>query len=171
MGTVVEDFDYRRPCLLTWARACFEQGSLPSMLHLGGSALLGVLPGDKMFQAQRLNPRFTRPVILHGYGGAKRDIPHTLPGLAKEGWVPFAHALVGYLDKLPPWCQDDLRPVMGTSCDFRIHPDPLTKREQLLLLSLWRRVLIPCLPNQCALRTWLAQKKDIPIAMQAACNS
>ena len=52
---------------------------------------------------------------------------------------------------------------MGTSCDFRIHPDPLTKREQLLLLSLWRRVLIPCLPNQCALRTWLAQKKDIPI--------
>ena len=114
-------------CLLTWARACFEQGSLPSMLHLGGSALLGVLPGDKMFQAQRLNPRFSRPVILHGYGGAKRDIPHTLPGL-------------------------------------RIHPDPLTKREQLLLLSLWCRVLIPCLPNQCALRTWLAQKTDIPIS-------
>ena len=79
---LVEDFDYKRPCLLTWARACFEQGSLPSMLHLGGSALLGVLPGDKMFQAQRLNPRFTRPAILHGYGGAKRDIPHTLPGLA-----------------------------------------------------------------------------------------
>ena len=96
--------------------------------------------GDKMFQAQRLNPRYTRPVILHGYGGAKRDIPRTLPGLAEEGWVPFAHAMVGYLDKLPPWCQDDLRPVMGTSCDFRIHPDPLTKREQLLLLSLWRRV-------------------------------
>ena len=72
--------------------------------------------------------------------------------------------MAGYLDKLPPWCQDDLRPVMGTSCDFRIHPDPLTKREQLLLLSLWRRVLIPCLPNQCALRTWLAQKKDIPIS-------
>ena len=123
----------------------------------------GVLPGDKMFQAQRLNPRFSRPAILHGYGGAKREIPHTLPSLAKEGWVPLAHALVGYLDKLPLWCQEDLRPVMGTSCDFRIHPDPLTKREQLLLLSLWRRVLPPCLPNQCALRTWLARKKDIPI--------
>ena len=113
---LVEEFDYRRPCLLTWARACFEQGSLPSMLHLGGSALLGVLPGDKMFQAQRLNPRFTRPAILHGYGGAKRDIPHTLPGLAEEGWVPFAQAMVGYLDKLPPWCQDDLRPVMDSFC-------------------------------------------------------
>ena len=82
---LVDDFDDRRPCLLTWARACFEQGSLPSMLHLGGSALLGVLPGDKMFQAQRLNPRFSRPAILHGYGGAKREIPHTLPGLAKVG--------------------------------------------------------------------------------------
>ena len=33
------------------------------MLHFGGGALLGVLPGDKMFQAQRLNSRFSRPVI------------------------------------------------------------------------------------------------------------
>ena len=31
---LLEEFDCRRPCLLTWARACFEQGSLPSMLHL-----------------------------------------------------------------------------------------------------------------------------------------
>ena len=116
-----------------------------------------------MFQAQRLTPKCTRPVVLHGYGGAKRDIPRTLPRLAEEGWVPFAHAMVGYLDRLPPWCQDDLRPVMGTSCDFRIHPDPLTRREQLLLLSLWRRIRIPCLPNQCALRTWLANKVDIPV--------
>ena len=50
-----EEFDYRRPPMLTWARACFEQGSLPSMLHLAGSALLCVLPGDRMFQAQRLS--------------------------------------------------------------------------------------------------------------------
>ena len=161
---LLEDFDYRRPPMLTWARACFEQGSLPSMLHLAGSALFCVLPGDRMFQAQRLVPGFTRPVILHGYGGAKHDIPRTLPQLAVEGWVPFAHAMVGYLDQLPAWCKDDLRPVMGTSCDFRIHPDPLTRREQLLLLSMWRRIQVPCLPNQCALRTWLANKLDIPVA-------
>ena len=72
--------------------------------------------------------------------------------------------MVGYLDRLPPWCQDDLRPVMGTSCNFWIHPDPLTKREQLLLLSLWHRIQLPCLPNQCALRTWLANKVDIPVS-------
>ena len=69
--------------------------------------------------------------------------------------------MVGYLDRLPPWCQDDLRPVMDTSC---VHPNPLTKREQLLLLSLWRRVQLLCLPNQCALRTWLANKVDIHVS-------
>ena len=84
-----EDFDYRRPPMLTWARACFEQGSLPSMLHLAGSALFCVLPGDRMFQAQRLVPGFTRPVILHGYGGAKHEIPRTLPQLAVEGGCPL----------------------------------------------------------------------------------
>ena len=161
---LLDDFDFRRPPILTWARACFEQGSLPSMLHLAGSAICCVLPGDRMFQAQRLIPGYTRPVILHGYGGAKHEIPRTLPQLAADGWVPFAQAMVGYLDQLPSWCTDDLRPVLGTSCDFRIHPEPLTHREQLLLLSLWRRIQATCLPSQCALRTWLAKKLDVPIA-------
>ena len=72
--------------------------------------------------------------------------------------------MVGYLDQLPSWCTDDLRPVMGTSCDFRIHPEPLTHREQLLLLSLWGRIKVTCLPSHCALRTWLAKKLDVPTA-------
>ena len=101
-------------------------------------------------------------MILHGYGGAKRDIPTTLPVIASDGWVPFAHAMVGYQQQAPAWCSDDLRPIVGTSCDFRILPEPLTKREQLLLLSMWRRIRVPCLPNQCALRTWLGQKLDAP---------
>ena len=134
------------------------------MLHLFGEAFLCVLPGDRMFQAQRLVPGRARPVILHGYGGAKRDIPRTLPVIAPEGWVPFAHAMVGYQQQAPAWCSEDLRPVVGTSCDFRILPDPLTEREQLLLLSMWRRITVPCLPNNCALRTWLGQKIDVPRA-------
>ena len=44
---LLDDFDFRRPPMLTWARACFEQGSLPSMLHLAGSAICCVLPGDR----------------------------------------------------------------------------------------------------------------------------
>ena len=160
---LLDDYANRSPPILTWARACFEQGSLPSMLSLAGEALLSVLPGDRMFQSQRLTSDCARPVILHGYGGAKRDIPRSLSTIASEGWVPFAHGMLGYLTKAPAWCTEDLRPVVGTSCDFRIKPDPLTHREQLLL-SMWRRIRVPCLPNQCALRTWLANKLDIPLA-------
>ena len=54
--------------------------------------------------------------------------------------------------------------IQETSCDLRIHPDPLTRREQLLLLSLWKRIQVTCLPSQCALRTWLAKKLDVPVA-------
>ncbi len=54
------------------------------MLHLLDAPLC-VLPGDRMFQAQRILPGRARPVILHGYGGAKRDIPRTLPTIATEG--------------------------------------------------------------------------------------
>ena len=132
---LLDDYKWRSPPLLTWARACFEQGSLPSMLHL---FLLCVLPGDRMFQAQRLVPGCARPMILHGYGVAKRDTPKTLPVIAPDGWVPFAHAMVGYQQQAPAWCSDDLRPIVGTFCDFRILPDPLTKRGRgpLLLLSM-----------------------------------
>ena len=100
---LLDDYEWRSRPLLTWARACFEQGSLPSMLHLFGEALLCVLPGDRMFQAQRLIPGRARPVILHGYGGAKRDIPRTLPAIATEGWVPFAHAMTGFQQQEPAW--------------------------------------------------------------------
>ena len=40
--------DQRSVPMLTWARACFEQGSLPSLLALPGDASLLVLPGDGM---------------------------------------------------------------------------------------------------------------------------
>ena len=62
---LLEEFECRRPCLLTWARASFEQGSLLSMLHLSGKALLGVLSDDK-FQAQRLTPSCMGMVVPRG---------------------------------------------------------------------------------------------------------
>ena len=79
--------------------------------------------------------------------------------------VPRETSQGPYRDHAPSWCGDDLRPVVGTSCDFRFAPDPLIEREQLLLLSLWRRMRVPCLPNNTALRTWLSQKGgDVPLA-------
>ena len=48
---LISPYDQRSVPMLTWARACFEQGSLPSLLALPGEASLMVLPGDGMFQA------------------------------------------------------------------------------------------------------------------------
>ena len=46
-----EGFHHRHPSLVTWARACFEQGALPSLSVLPGAVEVRSLAGDKMFQA------------------------------------------------------------------------------------------------------------------------
>ena len=57
--------------------------------------LLLVLPGDGMFQAQRVVTDKCRPVVLHGYGGAKKEMPSSLARLARSGWLTLASAMVG----------------------------------------------------------------------------
>ena len=91
------------------------------------SSLL-ILPGDGMFQAQRIVNGKCRPVILHGYGGAKKEMPTSLAALAKIGWIPMATAMVGSASSPPLWTGDDWRPILGTSVDTRILPPPLSKR-------------------------------------------
>ena len=81
-NNLLSPYDQRSVPMLTWARACFEQGSLPSLLALPGNASLLVLPGDGMFQAQRIVNGKCRPVILHGYGGAKKEMP-----TSGNGWL------------------------------------------------------------------------------------
>ena len=44
-----------------------------------------VLPGDGMFQAQRVVSGRCRPVILHGYG---KEMPTSLATLGKTGMDP-----------------------------------------------------------------------------------
>ena len=41
----------RSPSLTAWARACFEQGALASLLYLPGIVPVFTLPGDRMFQS------------------------------------------------------------------------------------------------------------------------
>ena len=48
---------------------------------------------------------------------------------------------------------NDLRVTAGTSIDITFGPHPLTQKEDLLLLSLWRRHWH--VPKGCALGTWL----------------
>ena len=117
---LISPYDQRSVPMLTWARACFEQGSLPSLLALPGEASLLVLPGDGMFQAQRIVNGKCRPVILHGYGGAKKEMPTSLAALAKFGWIPMATAMVESASSPPLWAGNDWRPILGTSVDTRI---------------------------------------------------
>lgn len=94
-----------------------------------------------------------RPVILHAYGGAKVHMESALQTLRLQGWIPITSALVGTVKKPPAWTTNDLRGTAGTSIDLSIGPTPLTPKEDLLLLSLWRRQYQ--VPKGCALGTWL----------------
>ena len=143
----------RAPSLTAWARACFEQGALASLLYLPGIVPVFTLPGDRMFQSTGIHTNVQRPVILHAYGGAKVHMESALQTLRLQGWIPMASALVGTVTRPPLWVTNDLRVTAGTSIDLTLRPHPLTQKEDLLLLSLWRR---HCqVPKGCALGTWL----------------
>ena len=157
-------YDQRSVPMLTWARACFEQGSLPSLLALPGDASLLVLPGDGVFQAQRIVDGKCRPVILHGYGGAKKEMPDSLAALAKFGWIPMAAAMVGSASSPPLWTGQDWRPILGTSVDTRILPPHLSNKESLLLLSQWIRTPRDDLHIRHATNSWLSPGPDCDLS-------
>ena len=76
-----------------------------------------VLPGDKMFQSQYVAAGKTRPVILHGYGNAKRAMKEGLTSLAGQGWKPMASAMVGTGANPPIWACNDWSQRQGpTGC-------------------------------------------------------
>ena len=162
-------YERRSVPMLTWARACFEQGCLPSLLSLPGDASLLVLPGDGMFQAQRLNGGKCRPVILHGYGGAKKEMPDSLAALAKFGWIPMAAAMVGLPSSVPLWTGQDWRPILGTSVDTKILPPHLSSKESLLLLSQWIRIPRDDLHIRHATNSWLSPDK-VNVALGPDCD-
>ena len=123
--------------VVTWARACFEQGALPSLAVLPGAVEVRSMVGDKMFQATHIVDGFQRPCVLHGYGGAKSSMPTSLPELATKGWTVIAAALLGTDGKPPLWTQEGCRPVIGTTIECRLTPCPVSHKEESLLLSLW----------------------------------
>ena len=82
-----------------------------------------------MFQAQRIVDGKCRPVILHGYGGAQKEMPTSLAALAQFGWIPMAAAMVGSASSSPLWTGQDWRPILGTSVDTRILPPFVRERK------------------------------------------
>ena len=139
------------------------------LLTLPGTASLLVLPGDGMFHAQRIINGKYRPVILHSYGGAKKEMPTSLAALAQFGWVPMAAAMVGSGSSSPLWTGQDWRPILGTSVDTRILPPPLSEKESLLLLSQWIRLPRDDLHIRHATYSWLSPVK-VNVALGPDCD-
>ena len=77
------------------------------------------LPGDRMFQATEITAGQQRPAIMHG---AKVGMERSLSLIAAEGWIPMAAAMLGTAAKPPMWASFGLRPVAGTTIDFRVLP-------------------------------------------------
>ena len=107
-----------------------------------------------MFQATEISVGHHKPAILHAYGGAKVGLERSLASIAAEGWIPMAAALLGTVDKPHMWASVGLRPVAGTTIDFRVLPPILSEREKLLMLSCWQQWDPTGVPSS-ALSRWL----------------
>ena len=153
-GALLQNYQCRTPRLVAWARAAFEQGALPSLLMMPGLAPVFSLPGDRMFQATGVTNGYQRPAIMHAYGGAKTGMERSLASIAPEGWLPMAAAMLGTVDKPPMWASVGLRPVVGTTIDFKVLPPILFEREKLLMLSCWQQWDPTSVPGS-ALSQWL----------------
>ena len=153
-GKLLPEYQARSPRIVAWARACFEEGALPSLLLLQGLVPIFTLPGDKMFQSTGVQQGRHRPPVIHAYGGAKVGMAQALRSIAVEGWVPLAAAMVGTKGKKPMWADLGLRPVIGTTVDIKVMPQALEDREVDLLLSCWKKWDYKSV-TQGALNQWL----------------
>ena len=107
-----------------------------------------------MFQATGIMDGRQRPAIMHAYGGAKAGMERSLATIAAEGWIPMAAAMLGTAGKPPMWASVGLRPVAGTTIDFKVLPPSLSEREKLLILSCWQQWDAAGVPGS-ALSQWL----------------
>ena len=165
-GALLQNYQCRSPRIVAWARAAFEQGALPSLLMMPGIAPVFSLPGDRMFQATEITAGRQRPAIMHAYGGAKVGMERSLASIAAEGWIPMAVAMLGTAGKPPMWASVGLRPVAGTTIDFRVLPPILLKGRNCLCsragnsgMPLVSRAL-PC-PNGLLELMWTLDRMDV----------
>ena len=120
-----------------------------------------MLPGDSMFQATHILLDYMRPAVVHGYGGAKVDLPDSLPALAKFGWATLGASLLGTCSCLPQWCKkdsgDSVRLAPGCDVSFRVAPAPLTLSEEVYLMGLWRHLTPAEAAHPSPARDWLTR--------------
>ena len=72
-----------------------------------------VLPGPKLFQANRVDPSFMRPAVFHCFGRDKSGAKNTLRVMAAEGWETLIAVLLGVGHLRPLWQQTGWTPFGG----------------------------------------------------------
>ena len=82
------------------------------------------------------------------------DLRRYSRGVTSEDAAGMAAAMLGTPDKPPMWACVGLRPVAGTTIDFRVLPPSLSERETLLMLSCWQQWDTTAAPSS-ALSQWL----------------
>ena len=89
--------------------------------HLEGTCKALSLAGKHLFQASRILPNRTRPVIFHAFGKAKKDAPKD--EFAQLGWEALQIALLGMPHYPAAWVVDTWKPIEG--CSFTGSPTAL----------------------------------------------
>ena len=96
----------RMPSHTDWARGTFEQGALSLLPELSAVMPAVVLPGPRLFQANRVDPNCMRPAVFHCFGRDKSGAKTTLRAMALEGWETLLAVLLGVGHLRPLWQQD-----------------------------------------------------------------
>ena len=89
------------------------------------------------------------------------DLPTSLPALSAMGWTTLGASLVGTIGSLPQWCKkdsgDSVRLAPGCDVSFKVTPAPLTLREEICLMGLWRPLSPDEAEHSSPAREWLAK--------------
>ena len=147
-GALLQNYQCRSPRIVAWARAAFEQGALPSLLMMPGLAPVFSLPPRRSYVSGHRD--HSRPSETSHYAclwGSQGGYKRSLASIAAEGF-PMAAAMLGTVDKPPKWASVGLRPVAGTTIDFRVLPPTLYALVLATVGSNWCPELCP-VPMAC----------------------
>ena len=100
-----------------------------------------------MFQATEVAGGHQRPLLFMPMEEPRQEWKDLLPRLHLKGGFLW-RLLCSAPDKPPMWASFGLRPVVGTTIDFRVLPPILSERKKLLMLSCWQQWDATC-PELC----------------------
>ena len=128
----------RIPSHTDWARGTFEQGALSLLPELSAVVPAVVLPGPRLFQANRVDPKCMRPAVFHCFGRDKSGAKTTLRAMALEGWETLLAVLLGVGHLCPLWQQTGWTPFGGMCWHGSASAATLSAPLQRHLREFWK---------------------------------